>query len=168
MNKVTNKLSAPLFQKNLYQCYKQKGLTLIELLVVLGVVGILAGIAVPSFVQQMNQNRLVSNANQLLSVFKFARSEAAKRDREIILNENDGDWEVTLDEVGVDERILQKFSPTSENISVTNLANLTLSTTGEIVGRNDYLIKDDNTDTTDYCLSILPSGQSFLTKTNAC
>jgi type IV fimbrial biogenesis protein FimT len=168
MNKVTNKLSAPLSQKNLYKCYTQKGLTLIELLVVLGIVGILAGIAVPSFVQQMNQNRLVSNANQLLSVFKFARSEAAKRDREIILNENDGNWEVTLDEVGVDERILQKFSPTSDNISVTNLANLTLSTTGEIVGRNDYLIKDDNTDTTDYCLSILPSGQIFLTKTNTC
>jgi type IV fimbrial biogenesis protein FimT len=168
MSKSSNKASSSLSQTSFSQCKKQKGLTLIELLFVLAIVGILAGIAIPSFVQQMNQNRLVSNANQLLSVFKFARSEAAKRDREITLNENNGDWEVVLNEVGVDARILQKFSPTNANISVTNLADLTLSTTGEVVGRNDYLINDGNLDTTDYCLSILPSGQSFLTRTNAC
>jgi len=168
MSKAINKTSFWLSQSRFFQCYTQKGLTLIELLFVLAIVGVLASVAIPSFVQQMNQNRLVANANQMLSVFKFARSEAAKRDREIVLNENGGDWEVTLNEVGVDARILQKFSPTSGNISVTNLADLTLFTTGETSGRNDYLIKDDNTNTTDYCLSILPSGQSFLTKTNAC
>jgi len=145
---------------------KQQGLTLIELLFTLAIVGILAAVAIPSFSQQMKQDRLVSNANQLQSVFKFARSEAAKRDREIQLNEDAGEWQVLI--AGQAEP-LQKFVPTDSSISVTGLADLTIATTGEVPGAgNNYLITDGDSDTTDYCLSILVSGQSALTLTNAC
>jgi len=67
---------------------KEQAFTLIELLFVVGIVGVLASVAIPSFSQQMKNNRLTSNANQLHSIFKFARSEAAKRNSDIQLNEN--------------------------------------------------------------------------------
>jgi len=147
---------------------KEQGLTLIELLVVLGIVGILASVAIPSFSQQMKQNRLVSNANQLQSIFNFARSEAAKRNKVIQLNEINGEWEVIL---GGEAQPLQKFTPSHSSISVTNLADLTITTTGEIPGvgaAGNYLITDSDNDTTDYCFSILVSGQSWLRQANVC
>jgi type IV fimbrial biogenesis protein FimT len=145
---------------------KKQGFTLIELLVVVAIVGLLASVAIPSFSQQMKKNRLVSNANQLQSIFKFARSEAAKRDRIITLNEVDGEWQVLL---AGEALPLQKFTPTHNSISVTNLADLTVNTTGEVLGpRRNYLITDGDSHTTDYCLSILNSGQSSLRSVNVC
>ena len=145
---------------------KQQGLTLLELLFVLAIIGILATVAIPSFSQQMKQNRLVSNANQLQSVFKFARSEAAKRDRVIQLNEDAGTWEVLL---AGQVAPLQIFTPSHSSISVTNLADLNITTTGEIAGvGRQYLVTDGDSNTMDYCLNVLVSGQSFLTSTNAC
>ena len=144
--------------------YNQKGLTLIELLVVISIIGILATVAVPSFSQQIKQNRLISNANQLQSIFKFARSEAAKRNQSIQLINNSGKWEVTMD-----GSIIRKFIPTNDTISVTNLHTLTISNTGEVSGcNNNFLITDNDINTTDYCFSILLSGQTSLTKVNTC
>lgn len=147
---------------------KEQGLTLIELLFVLSIVGILASVAIPSFSQQMKQDRLVSNANQLQSVFKFARSEAAKRVKPIQLNEDAGDWDIIINAGGQNARTLQKYSPTHSSISVTRLADLTIASTGEVAGAASYLITDGDNGTTDYCFSILVSGQSFLRKTDAC
>ena len=151
---------------------RSKGVTLIELLFTLAIVGILASVAIPSFSDQLKQDRLISNANQLQSVFKFARSEAAKRNETILLNENAGEWEVIINPGAANERILQKFSATNSNISVTRLADLTITATGEIPGapaaNAGYLITDNDSATTDYCLSVLVSGQSALNQTNAC
>lgn len=55
------------------------GFTLIELLVVIVVAAILAAAALPSFFDAIERNRIVSQNNELLSTFTYARSEAIRR-----------------------------------------------------------------------------------------
>lgn len=62
-----------------------RGFTLLELLVVLGIVAIVGSIAVPSYQSFLQQERHTRTVNQLHSLYKFARSEAIKRDTEVVL-----------------------------------------------------------------------------------
>ncbi|MDR2876925.1 MAG: GspH/FimT family pseudopilin [Chromatiales bacterium] len=55
------------------------GFTLIELLVTVTIAGILLTLAVPSFNETIRNNRLTTQANDLVSTFNLARSEAIKR-----------------------------------------------------------------------------------------
>ena len=128
---------------------------------VTAIISILALIAVPSFIQQIKQNRIVSNTNKLHSTYKFARSEAAKRDRLINLDESSGAWQVKLD-----TEVLFTFSPSHSSISVTGLSDQTIQATGSTSSAN-YLITDGDNSTTDYRLCIYISGQSYTTQ-DAC
>lgn len=58
---------------------------MVELLVTLALVAILATVAIPSFQSMVRENRLASQANDLLSAFTFARSEAVKRGQAVSL-----------------------------------------------------------------------------------
>ncbi len=55
-----------------------RGFTLMELMVAVSVLGILTAVAVPSFTNMINTNRLASQSNELLSAFQFARMEAIR------------------------------------------------------------------------------------------
>ena len=68
-----------------------RGFTLIELLVGLAVLGILLGLAAPSMVTMVQNNRMSSAANDLMSDLAAARSEAAKRGQRITFCKNSGD-----------------------------------------------------------------------------
>lgn len=57
----------------------QAGFTLIELLVVLTVLGIMMGIAIPSFRNFIASQRIKSAATELMTTALMARSEAIKR-----------------------------------------------------------------------------------------
>jgi len=56
-----------------------KGFTLIELMVTLAVAVILITVAVPGFRTMIQNNRATTQANELLTAFMLARSEAVKR-----------------------------------------------------------------------------------------
>jgi type IV fimbrial biogenesis protein FimT len=56
---------------------RQTGLTLIELLITLFVLGILLGIAIPSFRESILNNRISSQLNSISGTIAFARSSAA-------------------------------------------------------------------------------------------
>jgi len=65
--------------------YKKKsaGFTLIELIVTVSIVAILMSIAVPSFKNMIDSNRLSTGTNELVSALILARSEALKRGQRV-------------------------------------------------------------------------------------
>ncbi len=60
-----------------------RGFTLIELLVTLSIAAILLAVAVPNFITFVQNNRLVSQANDFVTMLNYARSEAVKRNQRI-------------------------------------------------------------------------------------
>jgi len=69
-----------------------KGFTLIELLVVLAIVAILGSVAGPPFVRLFADQRAKAAASDLYTALTVARSEAIKRNRNVLLRPKAGDW----------------------------------------------------------------------------
>jgi len=61
----------------------QAGFTLIELLVTLSIAAILLAVAVPNFITFVQNNRLATQANDLVTMLNYARSEAVKRNQRV-------------------------------------------------------------------------------------
>lgn len=57
----------------------ETGFTLLELLVAIAVLAILLGVGVPGFFEIINNNRVTTQTNELVSALNYARSEAVKR-----------------------------------------------------------------------------------------
>jgi len=64
---------------------RQDGLTLIELLTTVAIVAVLAVVAIPSYKTMTSRNRMVASLNDLVADLQYARSEAIKRGRDIIV-----------------------------------------------------------------------------------
>jgi len=62
---------------------KNGGFTLAEALIVIAIIGILAAIAVPSYQDMIERNRLKQAAEGLKSDMQFARTEAIKRSQDL-------------------------------------------------------------------------------------
>jgi type IV fimbrial biogenesis protein FimT len=70
----------------------QRGFTLVEAMVVISIMAILAGTSVSSFVW-LNQSTQVRGATfDLIADLDFARSEAVKRNADIVVAPRNGDW----------------------------------------------------------------------------
>jgi type IV fimbrial biogenesis protein FimT len=61
------------------------GFTLMELMLTITVLAVLLGIAVPSFRETMERNRLIGANNDFVSALNYARSEALKRSNPVSL-----------------------------------------------------------------------------------
>jgi len=64
---------------------KQKAFTLIELLITLVILGIVLGLAMPSFTKQAINNSSLTLGSDLVSAINFARQEAVKRGKRVSL-----------------------------------------------------------------------------------
>ncbi|MDD1622201.1 MAG: GspH/FimT family pseudopilin [Methylococcaceae bacterium] len=69
---------------------EQRGITLTEVMVVVAIIGILAGLAVPSFQDMLERNRLKQVAEALKSDMLYARAEAIKRSQNIVVSRSPG------------------------------------------------------------------------------
>jgi type IV fimbrial biogenesis protein FimT len=141
---------------------KSLGFTLLELIITLGLVGILAMLAAPSFTQFIKQERLTKTANELNALYRYARSEAVKRAQTVMLTKQDSAWLVEI-EVEGDRETLRQFTSNYPTINA-ELVNRMIRSTGELNLQSNILISDNDGNTEDYRLCILRSGQSWLGK----
>ncbi|MFH1601103.1 MAG: GspH/FimT family pseudopilin [Pseudomonadota bacterium] len=64
--------------------YKSGGFTLVELMVVLAVLAVLIGVAVPSFQNITNRNRLTAVTNEMVAALQLTRVEAIRRNARVV------------------------------------------------------------------------------------
>ncbi len=109
---------------------KQQGFTLVELMVTVIVLAILASVAVPNFINTIQNTRSTSLANSFVTALNYARSEAIKRNRQVDLCPGadpasctgawTSGWLITTEDSGGNIIVLRSFdSPeTGANISL--------------------------------------------------
>lgn len=70
------------------------GFSLVELMVIIAVLAIIISIAVPSFTDTLRNNQVRTQANELVGLLNYARSEAIKRrtDVEIEFDTAESNW----------------------------------------------------------------------------
>ena len=115
---------------------KQSGFTIMELLMAIAIVGILAGIALPSFNYAIANNKVSSNANEVVGAFNLARSEATQRGSRINISSVSGgtDW-ATGYRIWRDANANAAYDA-GEEIRVFEAIDSGLTLTGSVAGIN--------------------------------
>ncbi|EHR41746.1 GspH/FimT family pseudopilin [Alishewanella jeotgali] len=96
----------------------KSGFSLVELMVTIAVLAIIIGIAAPSFVEMMRQNTLRSQANELLGVMHYARTEAIKRRVNVTVNLTTGNgWKAEVIQPGT-TTVLRSVDKTTSSVAL--------------------------------------------------
>jgi type IV fimbrial biogenesis protein FimT len=120
-----------------YKKMEHKGFTTIELLITLSILGFLTSMGLPSFIETINNTRLTTHANELVSSLNFARSEAIKRNTRVYVANTDGSdnnweggWVVFIDDDDdkafdkTKDILLKEYSPLESNYTLRTGGNI--------------------------------------------
>lgn len=105
----------------------QSGFTIIELMVVITVAAILMAVAVPSFRDLIVGQRVKTAAFTLTSAVVFTRSEAIKRNTDVVLLANSGGWQNGWS-VKVGTTVLSQQEAFSDDVAIASVPSKVTAT----------------------------------------
>lgn len=154
------------YLKNNRLSNKNKGFTLVELMIVLAIGSILMSMAIPSFTSTIKNNRLTTQANELISSLNYARSEAIRRGASVTLNSTSTNtnwhsgWTID-DNTTATIRNHEAFDGNSTLVAGGSVNSVTYLGTGFISGSSTitYTLCDDRTGETGRTISISLTGR---------
>ncbi len=144
-----------------------RGFTLLELMVTVAVVAILATVGVPGFQELIQNNRVTTQTNELVTALNFARTEAVKRGRnvQVVVAQANPGWTATVSTVGTGAEDLREIGRQGSGITV-NAATVVFSPAGAPAAAVDFDMRPSSSCTGDKSrlIAIAPSGQITTTK----
>ncbi len=156
------------FKNNMLIKKDNKGFTLVELMITLAIAAILLSMAVPNFTTVIKNNRLTTQANELISSLNYSRSEAIRRSANVSLTSASVNWHtgwVIADKGGNTIRSHEAFANGSSLVG--SVASITYKSTGFIsaAAAITYTLCDDRTGETGRTITISLTGRPRVTDT---
>lgn len=137
---------------------RNRGFTVIELMIVVAIIAVLAAIAAPSFREIMARNRIKTVATDLQIALLRARSEAIKRNADMTVSANGGDWRAGwTTSGGVDVH----GAVAGEVEIAANAASVTYRPSGRVSASLAVSVTSPAT-TTSRCVTMMLSGQPIV------
>lgn len=156
------------------QCSRSHcGFTLVELMVTLAVAAIVMSLAVPSFTEMTKNNRLTTQANQLVTALNLARSEAITRRATINVaaidaadadNEWGKGWSVAVNG-GATLRIFQSLEGGSTLDSNNDIATFQYQPSGRASATDTLTLCDNRSGESGRQITLLTTGRITTTTT---
>ena len=121
---------------------RTRGFTLLELLITVAMVAILAAVAIPSFQDMIERNRVAATANDLVASFLTARSEAVKQERTTNIAK-DVNWGKGWTVKDADDALIVEYKNKYSDLNITGNGSLADSIAYNPSGRTTPALDKD-------------------------
>lgn len=135
-----------------------RGFTLVELMIIIALLGIIASIAVPNFVQFIRNNQVQAKTDEIATFLQYARSQAVAKRVSYTIDLDD--WEVypDSDSSAVERTVEINTAQANPQHSLTGVNTLTFNGQGMASSAVKIIICRDTDYANGYLLEIRPSG----------